>query len=910
MCESSGLSKKTSLINDINKLNEWDYTQENEISVNTLLDKYLPGESDGFRIIRLLKKSRQESKENLIVQSISNSKNKSPYQNKEYFEQKSKPKFLEIKEQKLLKLLLKIKNGLPLQRKTAFKQISAKALEFGPSVIFHHVFPLMLLPNLDDHERHLLYKVIDRILLKLKTLMRPYVSKILIIIEPLLLEDDYFARIEAREIIASLSKAVGLASMLSALRPDIDNTDEFVRISCARSLSVVAVSLGVNNIIPFIEAVCKSKKSWQARHTGIKIVQHIANLMRLGVLPYLNKFVEIIKHGLLDENIRVKTLTALTISTLAEVTYPYGVRCFKPLVEILWKSIILAQGKVLAACLKALINIFQVLDLQSSFYYSSEIMKILKREILNPNIEIKKIILRIIINFCENSNINQKSFRDDIYSRFFLSFINTRILSDRKMALIIKKTILYLTKKINSTIVIQDLLNYYKSQNKKIKSFAIGVMSEILTKSENTVNLPSNTIKLILKHSLFLFTNNFIDDNNHFIDFFGMFMVRYDKESQGFFEQILVTLKEKLDNIDPVIRKQASDLISITSNLFQTQQYKNFTDKILIILYESINDENHEVLASILKGLSKIYKSTNLNLVNPSPRDLIFKLIPVLKQGNNAVKQNSIELINIIAQRSGLYIFPREWMRICFDILEVFRVNKKSVRRSAINTFGLISSIIGPQDLMVSLIKNLKVQDRHVRICTTIAMAVIAENCSPFTVFPFLMNEYQDCDSNTQNGVLKAIAFIFEYIGELGEEYVLGMTPLLEKALIHSDLVHRQICCNIIQHISIGLVGLDYKRILLHFFNYLWPNIFETTHQINKAVWNAIDALRLTIGPEIMMFYVFAGIFHTSKKVRDIYWRIYNLIYLGSQHMITPLYPSFHKYIKKFSTIKLLNDII
>mmetsp|Transcript_41094 Transcript_41094/g.66794 ORF Transcript_41094/g.66794 Transcript_41094/m.66794 type:complete len:82 (+) Transcript_41094:1-246(+) len=78
MCESSGLSKKTSLINDINKLNEWDYTQENEISVNTLLDKYLPGESDGFRIIRLLKKSRQESKENLIVQSISNSKKQKP----------------------------------------------------------------------------------------------------------------------------------------------------------------------------------------------------------------------------------------------------------------------------------------------------------------------------------------------------------------------------------------------------------------------------------------------------------------------------------------------------------------------------------------------------------------------------------------------------------------------------------------------------------------------------------------------------------------------------------------------------------------------------------------------------------------------------------------------------------------
>mmetsp|Transcript_3784 Transcript_3784/g.5166 ORF Transcript_3784/g.5166 Transcript_3784/m.5166 type:complete len:554 (+) Transcript_3784:61-1722(+) len=540
MCENPQHSRKITLINDMNKINQWDFKKENESLLNNLLDKYLPGEHDGFRIIKLSKNISLDSKKYLLDENSSKIKNKNLDQNKIIPKLSKSSKFLEIKEQKLLKLLLKIKNGLPLQRKTAFKQISAKALEFGPSVIFHHVFPLMLLPNLDDHERHLLVKVIDRILLKLKTLMRPYVSKILIIIEPLLLEDDYFARIEAREIIASLSKAVGLASMLSALRPDIDNTDEFVRISCARSLSVVAVSLGVNNIIPFIEAVCKSKKSWQARHTGIKIVQHIANLMRLGVLPYLNKFIDIIKHGLLDDNIRVKTLTALTISTLAQVTHPYGVRCFKPLVEVLWKSIILAQGKVLAACLKALISIFKVLDSQSSFYYSSEIIKILKREILNPNIEIKKIILRIIMSFCDNSNINLKSFKDDVYSRFFLSFINTRILSDRNLASLIKKTTLNLTKKISSTIIIQDLLNFYKTQNKKIKSFAIEVMSEILTKNENIVNLSSKLVNEILKHSLFLFTNNFSDDNCHFINFFGIFIVRYSKDSQRFFEQVLL----------------------------------------------------------------------------------------------------------------------------------------------------------------------------------------------------------------------------------------------------------------------------------------------------------------------------------------------------------------------------------
>ena len=136
-------------------------------------------------------------------------------------------------------------------------------------------------------ERHLLVKVIDRILYKLDELVRPYVHKILVVIEPLLIDEDYYARVEGREIIANLSKAAGLASMIAAMRPDIDNIDEYVRNTTARAFSVVASALGIPALLPFLKAVCQSKKSWQARHTGIKIVQQIAILMGCAVLPHL-----------------------------------------------------------------------------------------------------------------------------------------------------------------------------------------------------------------------------------------------------------------------------------------------------------------------------------------------------------------------------------------------------------------------------------------------------------------------------------------------------------------------------------------------------------------------------------------------------------------------------------------------
>ncbi len=130
-------------------------------------------------------------------------------------------------------------------------------------------------------------QVIDRVLYKLDELVRPYVHKILVVIEPLLIDEDYYARVEGREIIANLSKAAGLATMIAAMRPDIDNIDEYVRNTTARAFSVVASALGIPALLPFLKAVCLSKKSWQARHTGIKIVQQISILLGCAVLPHL-----------------------------------------------------------------------------------------------------------------------------------------------------------------------------------------------------------------------------------------------------------------------------------------------------------------------------------------------------------------------------------------------------------------------------------------------------------------------------------------------------------------------------------------------------------------------------------------------------------------------------------------------
>lgn len=211
-------------------------------------------------------------------------------------------------------------------------------------------------------------------------------------------------------------------------------------------------------------------------------------------------------------------------------------------------------------------------------------------------------------------------------------------------------------------------------------------------------------------------------------------------------------------------------------------------------------------------------------------------------------------------------------------------------RRATVNTFGYIAKAIGPQDVLVTLLNNLKVQERQNRVCTTVAIAIVAETCSPFTVLPALMNEYRVPELNVQNGVLKALSFMFEYIGEMGKDYIYAVNPLLVDALMDRDLVHRQTACSVVQHLALGVAGLGCEDALLDLMNYVWPNIFETSPHVINAVMGAIDGLRLALGPSIILHYTLQGLFHPARKVREVYWKIYNNLYIGSQDALVSFY--------------------
>ena len=309
-------------------------------------------------------------------------------------------------------------------------------------------------------------------------------------------------------------------------------------------------------------------------------------------------------------------------------------------------------------------------------------------------------------------------------------------------------------------------------------------------------------------------------------------------------------------------------------------------------MYQYLGEEYPEVLGSILGALKAIVNVIGMAKMTPPIKDLLPRLTPILKNRHEKVQENCIDLVGRIADRGSEYVSAREWMRICFDLLDLLKAHKKGIRRAAVNTFGYIAKAIGPQDVLSTLLNNLRVQERQNRVCTTVAIAIVAETCGPFTVLPALMNEYRVPEMNVQNGVLKSLSFMFEYIGEMGKDYIYAITPLLEDALMDRDLVHRQTASSAVKHLALGVVGMSCEDALVHLLNFVFPNKFETSPHVINAVLEGIEGVRVAVGPGRILLYLLQGLFHPARRVREIYWKIFNNMYIGTADGLVSAYPN------------------
>ncbi|KAE8795530.1 Splicing factor 3B subunit 1 [Hordeum vulgare] len=510
---------------------------------------------------------------------------------------------------------------------------------------------------------------------------------------------------------------------------------------------------------------------------------------------------------------------------------------------------------------KHLSRLYDIIGHVQSQIYDLQNQNFLIREFKSPDEEMKKIVLKVVKQCASTEGVQADYIRSQcvistqcldpdcirshtVLSAFFKYFWVRRMALDRRTYKQLVETTVEMANKVGVTDIVGKIVEDLKDESEPYRRMVMETIEKVLA------NLGASDIgprleELLIDGILYAFQEQISDDANVMLNGFGAVVNALGQRVKPYLPQICGTIKWRLNNKSAKVRQQAADLISRIAIVMKQCQEEQLMGHLGVVLYEYLGEEYPEVLGSILGALKAIVNVIGMTKMTPPIKDLLPRLTPILKNRHEKVQENCIDLVGRIADRGAEFVPAREWMRICFELLEMLKARKKGIRRATVNTFGYIAKAIGPQDVLATLLNNLKVQERQNRVCTTVAIAIVAETCSPFTVLPALMNEYRVPELNIQNGVLKSLSFLFEYIGEMGKDYIYAVAPLLEDALMDWDLVHRQTAASAVKHMALGVVGLGCEDALVHLLNFVWPNIFETSPHLINAVMEAIEGMRV-----------------------------------------------------------------
>ncbi|RKP29773.1 ARM repeat-containing protein [Metschnikowia bicuspidata] len=813
----------------------------------------------------------------------------------------------ERRKYRAMDLVFRIKNGPPAVRKKAMRSIAAGARELGAGAVFGVVLPLMLEPSLDVGDRYIVTKLLGRVVYQLQGAVRPYTYQLVTALAPALIDEDATLRLETRDVIAAVARAAGFANIVAALRPDLNHADEYVRNVTARVFAVVAGALGLGTVLPFVKAAIRSQRSWHARHTGIRVVHHVCVMLSgTQVLPHLAQLVDVLQPGLTDELVQVRSASASTVALLAECVAPYGADAFERMVEPAWNGLKTHRGRSLAAfvrCMGALIALLAASadHADHANYYTRELMGVVTREFGSPDEDMRRAVLRALVAMPISPALFP-DYRRTMLAPFFHSFWTRRTALDASaVAWLVVECTAQIAGKLDVSAVMERLAPLARDANEGLRRMACDAVARTLTHcTDAAVLLDRDFDARLLDAVLYAFQHQKLP-HALYLAAFGTICKTLGSRVQPHVMGILSTVLFRLKHSEVAVRQQAADLLAAVADTVYmcTRADPAVMRKLVLFLYELLGEVYPDALGSVLGALyaclNALDRSAFATLDNPLPNVLLPTLTPILMNRHDKVQELCVRLVGLIARRNAETIHVKEWMRVCFDLLDMLKLTRRRIRVAANSTFGAIARTIGPQDVLVMLLNNLQMQERQIRVCTAVAIGIVADTCGPFTVLPALMNEYRYPDKNVQNGVLKAMSFLFEYLdGRTSRDYLFAVTPLLEDALTDRDQVHRQTAASTVRNLALNCYGLAHDLhhdVFVHLLNLVMPNVFETSPHVILRVLECLDALRIVLGPAVFMKYVWAGLFQAARKVRVPYWKLYNAAYIQSCDALVPCYP-------------------
>ncbi|KAJ1670721.1 U2 snRNP component prp10, partial [Spiromyces aspiralis] len=236
------------------------------------------------------------------------------------------------------------------------------------------------------------------------------------------------------------------------------------------------------------------------------------------------------------------------------------------------------------------------------------------------------------------------------------------------------ETTVELANRVGVAEIVSRIVTDLKDESEPYRKMVMEAVEKSIS-NLGAADIDSRLEELLMDGVLYAFQEQQGDDYV-VLNGFGTIVNALGKRAQPYLRQITSTLLWRLNNQSAKIRQQAADLVSRIAVVMKTCGEVELMGQLGTLLYEYLGEEYPDVLASILGGLKAIVNVIGMTDMRPPIKDLLPRLTPILKNKHEKVQENLVELIGRIADRGAEYVSAREWMRICFELLELLKARR------------------------------------------------------------------------------------------------------------------------------------------------------------------------------------------------------------------------------------------
>lgn len=275
--------------------------------------------------------------------------------------------------------------------------------------------------------------------------------------------------------------------------------------------------------------------------------------MGCAILPHLKNLVDIVEHGLKDEEPKVRTITALALSALAEASNPYGIEAFDSVLIPLWDGTSMYRGKALAAFLKAIGYIIPLMDPDQAGEYTKFVTPVLIREFQNPDDEMKKIVLKVVKQCVATEGVSVGFIREEIVPGFFSNFWIRRNAVDKKNYRQLIETTVELASKVGGAEIIRKIVEELKDENESYRKIVMETIERIVA-TVGVADIDSKLEERLMEGILFAFQEQASEDTQVVLNAFGTIVNCLGSRTKPYIPQIVGIIQWTLHNKSARVR--------------------------------------------------------------------------------------------------------------------------------------------------------------------------------------------------------------------------------------------------------------------------------------------------------------------------------------------------------------------